>query len=127
LLQRKKPLTRRQPLRPRMCSSTAPERDAKAEAERKLWVLLADREVAGLRFRQRESVGPFAADFYCPAARFVILVNGEETADPLKTAWFRSQGYRVLTFDAAEVASNPQGVLDAIADAFMLRVIARKG
>ena len=98
----------------------------KAEATRKLWALLDGRDVAGLRFRQRELVGPYLVDFLCPAARLVICLNGEDDDGAEQVAWLHSQGYRVLAFAAAEVARDPQPVLDAVADVFTLRVIPGK-
>jgi very-short-patch-repair endonuclease len=91
---------------------------------RKLWPLL-DGHV-GLRFRQRELVGPYLVDFLCPAARLVICLIGEDDDGTDQVAWLHSQGYRVLSFDAAAVAHNPEAVLDAVADAFTLRVIPGK-
>ena len=129
-LQRKKPLTRKTPMRSTKALHATPGRvadqraDPKAEATRKLWALLDGH--AGLRFRRRELVGPYLVDFLCPAARLVILLIGGNDADPEQAAWLRSQGYRVLAFAAAEVARDPQRVLDAVADVFTLRVIPGK-
>jgi len=131
-LQRKKPLTRKTPMRSTKALHATPGRvadrraDPKAEAMRKLWTLLDERDVAGLRFRRRELVGPYLVDFLCPAARLVICLNGEEDDNAEQAAWLRSQGYRVLAFAAAEVARDPQRVLDAVADVFTLRVIPGK-
>ena len=130
-MQRKKPLTRKSPMRSTKALRSKAGHDAdhrsdpKAEATRKLWALLDGH--AGLRFRQRELVGPYLVDFLCPAARLVICLVGEDGDDAEQAAWLRSHGYRVLAFAAADVTHDPQPVLDAIADVFTLRVIPGKG
>jgi len=99
------------------------EHDPSAAAARKLWPLLDGH--MGLSFRQHELVGPYRVDFLCPAARLVIrLGTGDDDTD--QTAWLQSQDYRVLTFDAADVAYHPETVLDAITDTFKLRVVRGK-
>jgi very-short-patch-repair endonuclease len=127
LLRRKKPLTRKTPLRARKTAvpalrATTDRIDPRIEAARKVWRLLEGRTLAGLSFDAGGPTGPFAADFVCLAARLVVLLGND---DPQAGAWFEAQGYRVLAFDAADACRNPQGVLDAIADSFRLRVIKR--
>jgi very-short-patch-repair endonuclease len=96
------------------------------DAENKLWSVLRDRDVAGLRFRHRELVGPYIVDFLCPAAKLILLVEQGAPIDPEQTQWLRQHGYRVLLFSQADVLSDPQRVLDAIAQAFEFRVVSRK-
>jgi very-short-patch-repair endonuclease len=126
LLQRKKPLTRKTALRAKtplrakkpLRAHTAPDApDAHDEAAAKLWLLLANRP--GPPFCQYARLGPYVADFYCPAAKLVILLEGKD--DPARQDWFTAQGYRVLGFAAADV--NPDAMCDALAEAFALRVI----
>jgi very-short-patch-repair endonuclease len=124
LLQRKKPLARRKPLK--SSGMNRPKRRSSADAAATLWSILKDREVAGLKFRPREIVGPYVVDFVCPAARLAILIDGEEPRDPEQAPWLRANGYRVLTFSEREVRSNPGIVLDAVAQVFEFRVISRK-
>jgi len=45
-------------------------------AEQKLWRHLRNREIAGYKFRRQHPVGPYVLDFYCPAARLAIEVDG---------------------------------------------------
>lgn len=126
MLRRKKPLTRKTPLRAKPKPHADGERDGgdlRIEAERKVWLLLENRGAAGLRFRRNERVGTYRCDFLCPAARLAILLNSEN-GDDERAAALHSQGYRVLAFAAAEACRDPQIVHDAIADAFTLRVIA---
>jgi very-short-patch-repair endonuclease len=41
------------------------------DAERKLWRLLRDRRFGGVKFRRQAPIGPFIADFACPASSWV--------------------------------------------------------
>jgi len=66
-------------------------------------------------------MGRYVADFACMAGRLIIEVDGSQHADPehfeadrVRTAWFRSQGYRVIRFLNNEITENIDGVLEAI-------------
>lgn len=133
MLKRKKPLVRRSSLKRsglRLAAhrtETVPDKTSQApSAADKLWSVLRDREIAGLQFRHRERVGPYLADFLCPAARFIIQLEGDEPIDHMQTEWFRKNGYRVLLFSQADALSDPQRILDAIMQAFEVRVVSRK-
>ena len=41
-----------------------------------LWQLLR-RSPAGIRFRRQYAIGPYVADFYCPAVKLVIEIDGQ--------------------------------------------------
>lgn len=120
MLRRTKPLTRKKPL------GASRARVPGSDADRRLWSILETREVAGLSFRHCERIGPYTADFVCPAARLVLLLNDDQARDDGRAAWFRLNGYRVLEFPSSEVSSNPDGVLDVIARSFELRIVPRK-
>ena len=87
-------------------------------AERVLWRALRDRQL-GTRVRRQVPLGPFIADFYLPAFRLVIEVDGEThaaaSADVSRDAWFAGNGVRVLRFTNREVLKNLEGVVAAIA------------
>ena len=88
------------------------------DAESRLWRHLRCSPLMGSHFRRQVSMGRYIADFACMAARLVI---GSQHADPerlqtdrVRTAWFRSQGYRVIRFWNNEITENIEGVLEAI-------------
>jgi very-short-patch-repair endonuclease len=56
-------------------------RRAATDAERKLWSILRDRQMAGLKFFRQYSIGPYILDFYCPEQRLAIEVDGGQHAD----------------------------------------------
>jgi very-short-patch-repair endonuclease len=93
--------------------------DAAAE---KVWALLREAPVAGLKFARRVPLGPYVVAFACPAARLVIEI-GED--DAVKAAWLADHGYRLLTFPAAGLLGNPQRVAEAIRQAFEIRAVPR--
>ena len=91
------------------------------DAERKLWRALKNVPIEGTHFRRQVSIGPYVADFACLAARLIIELDGghhsrDDVArkDRVRQDWLEAEGYRVLRFWNAEVASNLDGVLDTI-------------
>ncbi|MBV8908878.1 MAG: DUF559 domain-containing protein [Sphingomonas sp.] len=72
-----------------------------------------------LRFRKQHAIGPFVADFYCPAARMVIEIDGathdeREDQDSRRDAYMASLGLTVVRIPASEVLADPDGVADGI-------------
>jgi very-short-patch-repair endonuclease len=105
-------------------------RTASTDAERKLWSILRHHQVAGLRFRRQQPVGPYVVDFYCPAAKLIIELDGDQHGedrrveyDEARSVWLSSHGYRVLRFPNWQALKNPQSVLDEIAHVFEVRAV----
>jgi very-short-patch-repair endonuclease len=87
-----------------------------------LWDALRHRQLAGLKFRCQHPVGQFILDFYCPAQKLVIEVDGiiheqRKEYDLARTAQLNEFGYQVLRFTNAEVLNNLPDVLDRIRQA----------
>ncbi|MCP1559485.1 UNVERIFIED_ORG: very-short-patch-repair endonuclease [Methylobacterium sp. SuP10 SLI 274] len=93
-------------------------RHDQTEAERRLWLRLRDRRLAGFKFVRQESIGSDVADVCCREARLIVELDGSQHADSAydaaRDAWLIERGYRVLRFWNAEVMSNTLGVLDTI-------------
>ena len=90
-------------------------------AERTLWSMLR-REQRGLRFRRQHPIGPFILDFYCPAAKLCIEVDGPAHAekadyDARRDRWLAERGIRVLRVSADDVEQRSAVVLASIAQA----------
>ena len=88
-------------------------------AETKLWDALRRRQLAGLKFRCQHPVGQFILDFYCPAKKLAVEVDGaihdqQSEYDAARTAHLEQFGYRVIRFSNAEVMNDLQSVLDRI-------------
>jgi very-short-patch-repair endonuclease len=96
-------------------------RDA-TPAERRLWSALRDRRLGGHRFRRQHGIGSYVLDFYCPAARLAIDLDGAVHADPQRAAYdaARTQdlaalGIYVLRFENRQVLET----LDVVAEAIL--------
>ena len=88
-------------------------------AEAKLWNALRRRQLAGLKFRCQHPVGQFILDFYCPAKKLAVEVDGDIhnqqlEYDAARTAHLEQFGYRVIRFSNTEVLNDLQVVLDRI-------------
>jgi very-short-patch-repair endonuclease len=76
-------------------------------AEVRLWSHLKGRQLDGWKFRRQTPIGPYIVDFYCPAARLIVELDGDShdfedkfEDDRRRQAWLESKGYKVLTFSA---------------------------
>jgi very-short-patch-repair endonuclease len=72
-----------------------------------------------LRFRKQHAIGPFVADFYCPAAKVVIEIDGatrdqRQDDDGRRDAYMTSLGLRVVRISATDVLADPEAVADGI-------------
>ncbi len=73
------------------------------EAEAKVWSLLRDRRLIKRKFRRQHPIGPWVADFACPAIRLAIEVDGsshntedQKAWDEMKEEYLRTSGWRTL-------------------------------
>ena len=74
-------------------------------------------QLEGLKFRRQEVIGPFIADFMCPARSLIVEVDGDthdEAKDRLRDEELARFGFMVLRVTNFEVMGNPEGVLTAI-------------
>jgi type I restriction enzyme, R subunit len=51
-------------------------------AEARLWQALRRHQLDGLQFRRQHPIGMYVADFYCPAVRLIVEVDGSIHRDP---------------------------------------------
>lgn len=93
-------------------------RNNPAEPEKRLWRNLSGSQLAGWKFRRQEVIGRTIVDFYCPAARLVVEVDGDTHADPVREArrdaYLGQLGLTVLHVGNPEVMGNMEGVLQII-------------
>ena len=85
-----------------------------------LWRVLRERP-EGLKFRRQHPIGNYIVDFYCPAARLVIEIDGishsmgdRPQRDRRRDEWLKSRGLRILRFPAADVMKDMSSVVAAI-------------
>ena len=94
-------------------------RSSLTDAEQRLWHILKRRQIAGVKFRRQQPIGPFIVDFVCFDPRVVVEVDGGQHAEQLRedqtrTRWLEAQGYRVLRFWNNDVLANSEAVGQAI-------------
>lgn len=87
--------------------------------ERRLWSVLRNRDLAGMKFVRQAPIGPFIADFVCREKRLVIELDGESHCergeyDRQREAWLRGQNYTVCRIANDDVLRELEGVLIAI-------------
>ena len=95
-------------------------------AERALWNWLKRKQVRGLQFRRQYSVGYHILDFYCPALKLAIELDGDyhnHMVMPEKDG-IRDQelllkhGIKTLRFENKVVFEHPNVIIDAILQEF---------
>ena len=91
------------------------------DAEKILWNYLRNRKFGGYKFYRQYGVGNYIVDFYCPACRLVIELDGGqhneeniEKLDDLRTDKIEMLGSKVIRFWNNEVIENTEGVLEVI-------------
>ncbi len=89
-------------------------RSAMTPAELRLWRALRKPGIEGVRFRRQAPVGPYIVDFFCPAQRLIIEVDGDQHGfddgrerDGERDQWLASNDYRILRFWNHEVLTGP--------------------
>ena len=87
--------------------------------ERVLWRSLRDRRFDGLKFRRQQPIGPFVADFFCPAVGVIVELDGEPhlsrtDEDHRRQRWLEERGFVVLRFWNSDLLDNADRVLDRI-------------
>lgn len=91
------------------------------EAERHLWTRIRGKQVNNLQFYRQKNIGNYIVDFYCPAARLILEVDGGQhyksdtsAKDGERDAYLSRLGFTVLRFSTREVFENIEGVLARI-------------
>jgi very-short-patch-repair endonuclease len=91
------------------------------DAEQRLWSRLRRRQVHGVQAYRQNPLGRYIADFYLPAARLVVEVDGGQhftsegaAADRARDAGLARMGLMVLRFDDRQVLLETDAVMDAI-------------
>ena len=94
-------------------------------AEALLWKALKGKQLEGRKFRRQHSIGNYIVDFYCPAEKLAIELDGQphftlegEEKDRRKTKFLNSVGIRVLHFENKLVWELPNMVLERIVEEF---------
>lgn len=94
-------------------------------AEAKLWSYLRRSQLQGRKFRRQHSIKYYILDFYCPAERLAVELDGAvhysptaQEYDAARDLFLQSCGIRVLRFENKWVFLQPEQVLAEIASYF---------
>lgn len=97
------------------------------DAERRIWYFLC-RDQTGVRFYRQRVLGPYIVDFYAPAARLVVEIDGGQhyleggiAQDALRDNWLNRRGLLVQRFDSRSALLETEAVVMAIGDAVKRR------
>ena len=102
-------------------------RNNSTPAESALWELLRAGRLEGTKWRRQYSIGKYIVDFYCPKARLCVELDGYahftmqgDLYDSERTEYMNSLGISILRFENSEIWDNPERVLLAIKESFVL-------
>ena len=91
------------------------------EGERRLWRHLRGKQVRNVRFYRQRPIGDYVVDFYAPAPKLVVEVDGGQhyddpglERDAVRDAFLMEKGLEVLRYTNREVLENIEGVLESI-------------
>ena len=92
-------------------------RKNQTHAERKLWSILRNRQLFGVKFRRQFSIGRYILDFYSPEYRLGIEADGGQhyedkgrKRDELRTRELSKLGVQILRFSDVDILNNMEGV-----------------
>ena len=99
-------------------------RSEMTENERLLWSRLRRKQLHGIQFYRQKPIGGYIVDFYAPAARLVVEVDGSQHQDNIhaqndvhREESLKSQGLRVLRFTNLQVLQELDSVVGVVAEA----------
>jgi len=91
------------------------------DVETLLWQKIRRGQLNGFEFRRQHPAGPYVLDFYCPALRLAIELDGgqhNEDAnvgrDRRRSQWLLERGVTVLRFWNSDVTTSLRSVLERI-------------
>jgi len=87
------------------------------DAERKLWSVVRNRQLNGIKFRRQFSIDKYILDFYAPEHKIAIEADGSQhytdkgvIKDTERTEALEVQGIRMLRFSDRDILMNIEGV-----------------
>jgi len=91
------------------------------DAEKKLWRLLRNRQLVGVKLRRQFSIGSYILDFYSPEYELGIEADGGshyedegQKRDEMRTSELSKFGVTLLRFSDHEILNNTDGVYELI-------------
>jgi very-short-patch-repair endonuclease len=91
------------------------------DAEKLLWCLLRNRQLANAKFRRQHPINGYIADFYCHEHKLVVELDGGQhfteegvEKDAHRTKRLNESDIRVLRFSNSQVLIEIEAVLQVI-------------
>ena len=104
-------------------------RNNMTNAEQLLWSRLRRKQLLNVQFYRQKPLGNFIVDFYAPAARLVIEVDGGQHLEPecrrkdlLRDRYLTGEGLEVLRFDNLQVLRETDAVVEQVMQRIQERV-----
>ena len=96
------------------------------KSERVMWGFLRARRAGGFKFRRQAIKLGWILDFYCPAAKLAIEIDGSshafrEVTDRVRDESLKKRFIQVIRFSNEQVLNNPDAVVKQIIAAAMAR------
>jgi very-short-patch-repair endonuclease len=118
-----------EPYRKTLKESARALRTSMTDAEQVLWHRTRRKQIQNVQFYRQKPLLTFIVDFYCPAAKLVVeldgsqhLETGHQAKDQARDATLAGLGLHVLRFDDRQVLLETDAVLAAIDEAVKGRV-----
>ena len=91
------------------------------DSEIALWSRLRKKQISNVQFYRQKPIGNQIVDFYAPAIKLVIEIDGSQhyepankLADEKRDAFLKAQGSQVLRFDSAQVLRELDNVVEHV-------------
>jgi very-short-patch-repair endonuclease len=91
------------------------------DAEKLIWSRIRRKQLKGYQFYRQKNIGNYIVDFYCPAAKLIVEIDGGQhyskegtEKDKVRDNYVSRLGFTVLRFSDREVLKNINGVLERI-------------
>jgi len=93
------------------------------DAERHVWSRVRRKQLKELQFYRQKNIGDYIVDFYCPAAKLIVEIDGGQhyseeniVKDEARDKFLSDLGFSVLRFSNSDVFKNIEGVITRIYD-----------
>ena len=103
-------------------------RKNQTDAEYKLWSILRNRQLSGVKFRRQFPIGRYILDFYSPEYKLGIEADGGQhyedkgkEQDGSRTRELAKDGVKIVRFSDLDILNNIAGVYEIIQGAIEKR------
>jgi len=99
-----------------------------------LWSRLKSKQLGGYKFRRQYGIGRYVIDFYCPALKLAIEIDGDshfiddvKEYDRDRQIFIESLGVKFLRFTNSDIMNNLDSVLAQIQTHHPIPSLLRRG